>query len=225
MVTVVKVGGGLAREAGDDALRVLCRAIGGAAARHPLLVVPGGARFADAVRDHDARFALRPATAHKMAILAMEQFGLMLCDLIPGAEPCTDLASARDAAAGGGAPVLLPASLLLVNGLPTSWEVTSDSIAAWVAGAAEATRLALVKPVAGLYRDWPPAAAPLVRLTVAELAELRAGGQAAGVDAYLPHVLSATGVEAWVIDGRDPARLITLLERGSTEGTLVTQRR
>ena len=59
MLTVVKVGGGLAREAGDDALRALCTAIAEAGARHPLLVVPGGAEFADAVRAHDRRFGLR----------------------------------------------------------------------------------------------------------------------------------------------------------------------
>ena len=61
VLTVVKVGGGLAREAGDDALRALCAAIAEAGARHPLLVVPGGGEFADAVRAHDRRFGLRRA--------------------------------------------------------------------------------------------------------------------------------------------------------------------
>ena len=104
VLTVVKVGGGLAREAGDGALRTLCRAIGDAGARYPLLVVPGGAAFADAVREHDRRFNLRAATSHRMAILAMEQFGWLLSDLIPGAVRCVDLASARAAAARRATP-------------------------------------------------------------------------------------------------------------------------
>ena len=64
VITVVKVGGGLAREAGDDALRALCRTIGEAGARHRLLVVPGGGGLADAVRDHDraSRCATRRRT-------------------------------------------------------------------------------------------------------------------------------------------------------------------
>ena len=218
----MKVGGGLAREAGDSALRALCRAIGEAGTRHPLLVVPGGAGFADAVREHDGRFALRAATAHRMAILAMDQFGWLLSDLIPDGVPCADLAAARAATARGGTPVLLPAAPLAGAPLPASWVVTSDSIAAWFARAAHAARLALVKPVEGLYRDWPPGGEPLARLSVGELADLRAAGRAAGVDPHLPQALRAAGVEAWVIDGREPARLVTLLEHGSTEGTLVT---
>jgi aspartokinase-like uncharacterized kinase len=91
-----------------------------------------------------------------------------------------------------------------------------------VAGAGHAGRLVLVKPAAGLYRDWPPHGEPLARLSVDELAELRAAGRAAGVDEHLPEALRAAGVEAWVVDGREPARLLELLERGSTEGTLVT---
>ena len=224
MLTVVKVGGGIAREAGDSALRTLCCAIGDAGARHPLLVVPGGAAFADAVREQDGRFTLQAATAHRMAILAMEQFGWLLSDLIPGAVRCTDLAAACTAAARARTPILLPAALLAEDPLPASWTVTSDSIAAWVAGAAKAARLVLVKPVGGLYRDWPADGVPPAHLSVDELAELRAEGRAAGVDEHLPEALRAAGVEAWVIDGREPARLTSLLERGSTEGTLVTPR-
>jgi 5-(aminomethyl)-3-furanmethanol phosphate kinase len=222
VLTIVKVGGGLAREAGDGALRTLCRAIGDAGARHPLLVVPGGGAFADAVREHHDRFGLREPTAHRMAILAMEQFGWLLSDLIPGALPGSDVTAARGAAARGRTPILLPAALLAQDPLPASWAVTSDSIAAWVAGVGHAERLVLVKPVAGLYRNWPADGKPLARLSVGQLAELRAAGGAAGVDPHLPEALRAAGVEAWVIDGREPARLEKLLEDGRTKGTLVT---
>jgi aspartokinase-like uncharacterized kinase len=224
VLTVVKVGGGLAREAGDGALRTLCSAVGDAGAGHPLLVVPGGAAFAEAVREHDSRFDLQAATSHRMAILAMDQFGWLLSDLIPGGVPCTNVAAASAATARGQIAILLPATLLASDPLPASWDVTSDSIAAWVAGGGRAARLVLVKPVEGLYRDWPPDGKPIERLSVDELAELRAAGQAAGVDQHLPAALRAAGVDAWVIDGRKPARLVTLLERGATDGTHVSPR-
>jgi len=208
VVTVVKVGGGL----GDSALPGLCTALGELGERHPLIVVPGGARFADAVRDADRRFRLRAATSHRMAILGMEQFGWLLSDLIPGAVRCSDLAHVRP----GRTTVLLPAALPL-DRLPASWEVTSDSIAAWVADQLGAGRLVLVKGVDGLFADWPPRGEPLARLTVAELAALPAGG----VDEHLPAVLRDAPFETWVIGGRDPARMVELLDRGSTAGTRI----
>jgi aspartokinase-like uncharacterized kinase len=204
MLTVVKVGGGLAREAGEDALRALCAAIGEAGRRHRLLVVPGGGSFADAVRDCDRRYGLSDAAAHRMAILAMEQLAWLLSELIPGAVPTTSF--------DGDLSVWLPASARVDEQLPASWEVTSDSIAAWVAREAGAGRLVLVKPVDGLYREWPAEGAPLERVGVEELAGL------GGVDAHLARVLS---VDAWVLNGRAPERLIELLERGRTVGTEV----
>jgi aspartokinase-like uncharacterized kinase len=204
VLTVVKVGGGV----GDEALPALCRALGELGERHPLLVVPGGAGFADAVRGADRRFGLRPETAHRMAILAMEQFGWLLSDLIPGAERCADLPRGG----AGRTPVLLPAALAL-DALPASWDVTSDSIAARVAGQVGAGRLVLVKGVDGLFADRPGDGEPLATLSVAELA--------GGVDAYLPTLLEGAPFETWVIGGRDPERLVELLDRGATAGTRI----
>jgi 5-(aminomethyl)-3-furanmethanol phosphate kinase len=211
VLTVVKLGGGLGRGAGDDALRALCTTLGELGERHPLLVVPGGAWFADAVRDADRRFALPAATSHHMAVLGMEQFGWLLSELIPGAER-----SAEPRGRAGRTTVLLPGALTL-DSLPASWQVTSDSIAAWVTADAGAGRLVLVKEVDGLFADWPPRGEPLPRLTVAELAALRPGG----VDAYLPTALANASFETWVIGGRDPRRLTELLDRGTCVGTRI----
>ena len=212
MLTVVKVGGGLGRGAGDDALRALCTALGALGERHRLLVVPGGAWFADAVREADRRFALTAATSHHMAVLGMEQFGWLLSELIPGAERCADPARAPI----GRTAVLLPAALPL-EGLPAAWEVTSDSIAAWVAEKAGAGRLVLVKEVDGLFAQWPAQGDPIGAMTAAELGALRP----AGVDEHLPAVLERASFETWVISGREPERLAELLERGATMGTRI----
>ena len=214
MLTVVKVGGGLAREAGDDALEALCAQIARSGERHSLLVVPGGGELADAVRALDRRAGLTARGAHWMAILAMEQFGWALADLIPGAGRRVELGDVRP----GAVAVLLPYALLRERDpLPRSWEVTSDSIAAWVAGAAGAGRLVLVKPVDGVYATWPPAGEPIAELTIDEL-----GARApAGVDPHLPAALRAAGVETWVISGREPARLVELLDTGRTAGTRI----
>jgi aspartokinase-like uncharacterized kinase len=206
VLTVVKVGGGLRP---DDALKRLCTALGALGERHRLLVVPGGASFADAVRDADRRFGLSAPAAHRMAILGMEQFGWLLSELIPGAERCADLARVGV----GRTSVLLPAALPL-DALPVSWQVTSDSIAAWVASQVGAGRLVLVKGVDGLYAQWPSRGEPLARLSIAELAALRPGG----VDEYLPTALEHARFETWVIGAE---RVVELIERGTAVGTRI----
>lgn len=211
MLNVVKVGGGLGSGAGDDALRALCATLGELGQRHPLLVVPGGAWFADAVREADRRFALSAPTSHHMAVLGMEQFGWLLSELIPGA-----VRSGQARASAGATTVFLPAALAL-DGLPASWQVTSDSIAAWVADRAGAGRLVLVKEVAGLFAQWPAHGDPIARMTAAELGALRP----AGVDEHLAAVLADARFETWVIGGRDPRRLVELIERGATVGTRI----
>ena len=61
------------------------------------------------------------------------------------------IVSTRDdietAAHAGRIPVIAPSRWMsATDPLPHTWQVTSDSIAAWVAGALGATRLLLVKP-------------------------------------------------------------------------------
>ena len=114
--------------------------------------------------------------------------------------------------------MLLPAGLPLGE-LPESWAVTSDSIAAWVAGEVGAGRLVLVKRVEGVAMA--ARGEPLARLTVAELAALRPGA----VDDYLPTVLEDARFETWVVSGREPRRLAELLDRGTTVGTRIAAAR
>lgn len=219
-MTVVKVGGGLARELGDGALRRLCGELAKLATDRALLVVPGGGQFADAVRDCDRRFGLSPAGAHHMALLAMDQFGTLLTELIPGAQVCADPAEAVARSSRGRAVVLRGvAAALDGRGLPASWEVTSDSIALWAASAVGGRCAVLVKAVDGLYREWPARGQPPALLRADELERLQRQGGCAGVDRYLPAALRATGAGAWFIGGAQPQRLRELIETGSTMGT------
>ena len=122
-------------------------AVGEAARRRRLVVVPGGGPFADAVRDADRRFGLSDDAAHWMAVLAMDQYAHVLAGRLPNAALVAGPDEARAALAAGACPVLAPyAWLRAADPLPHAWAVTSDSIAAWVAGALGARRLVLVKP-------------------------------------------------------------------------------
>src|SRR5262245_27056811 len=85
-----------------------------------------------------------------MAILAMDQFAYAIASAIPGSRVVHDAAEIQDALASSQVPVLAPYRwMLAADVLPHGWQVTSDSIAAFIAGALDAERLVLLKPVGG----------------------------------------------------------------------------
>jgi aspartokinase-like uncharacterized kinase len=142
---VVKIGGGLLAQAGrlDAVLAEIALVSQGV----PLLVVPGGGPFADAVRDVDRKLGLSDDAAHWMAVLAMDQYAHLIASRLVGGVLVTEPGEIGRALDGGSIPVLAPYSWLRrADPLPHSWDVTSDSIAAWVSGQVGARRLVLVKP-------------------------------------------------------------------------------
>jgi 5-(aminomethyl)-3-furanmethanol phosphate kinase len=176
---VVKVGGGLLRDEGLDGLGQACADVVALASERRVLVVPGGGPFADAVRAIDAELGLSDAVAHRLALHAMDQLGVLLAALLPGGE----ISVLEVAQAFAGSP-----------DIPESWAVTSDSLAVFAAAAIGAEEAVLLKPVAGVVERWPSKDPPLARLTAAELAALQAGGGGGAVDRYLAEAVCRTGV-------------------------------
>lgn len=140
---VIKVGGSLGRSPG---LRALLGRLARLAKSRRILLIPGGGRFADLVRAERARLDLDESSSHSMALRAMDQYGLLLAALCPGARATDDLAQARRIASAGRMPVLLSSRLVEGRrGLERSFRLTSDSIAAIVAERIAAGRLVLLK--------------------------------------------------------------------------------
>jgi 5-(aminomethyl)-3-furanmethanol phosphate kinase len=166
---VVKIGGGLLRTptALDEVLAGVVRL----ARTRRVLIVPGGGMFADAVRDADRRVGLPSTTAHWMAVLAMDQHAHLLAARLPQGRVVAALDEAAREIDEGRLPVLAPYRWLsAADPLPHCWDITSDSIAAWVAGEARARHLLLIKPpgasgdLVDAYFDRvvPPALTPIV---------------------------------------------------------------
>ena len=197
---MIKVGGSFGAQ--PASLRRLMATLGRAARRRWLVVVPGGGSFADEVRRADRRFGLGDSAAHWMAILAMDQYGHLLTRLAPGAM----LVERRRDLTPGRLNVLAPSAWLRrVDPLPHSWDVTSDSIAAWVAHALGARRLLLVKHTDGFIGPTRgPGGVPAhVRRSVLT-------AFAGVVDPYFAQALdSKTG--CWIARGHLPHRIARLI--------------
>ncbi len=213
---VLKVGGSLGRR--PRRLRRLMAALGALAPPRTLVVVPGGGLFAEEVRRADRRFALDPSSSHWMAILAMDQSAMdqsayLLRHLAAGAV----LVRSPEAIRTGRLNVLAPSAWLLrADPLPHSWDVTSDSIAAWVARALRAARLVLLKSVDGVPCPGRPGPARIrAQATRRQLGDV--------VDEHFARALSAD-ISCWIVSGARPERLATLLATGSTYGTEIIAR-
>jgi 5-(aminomethyl)-3-furanmethanol phosphate kinase len=183
---VVKIGGGLLRDEGLDGLRRACAEASELAHAQPVLVVPGGGPFADAVRAVDAQVGLADDVAHLLALQAMDQLGVMLHALLPSAERLVTLAAPR----GLDLLVAAPAFAGRLE-IPESWAVTSDSLAVLAAAAIGAEEAILLKPVAAVL-------ASEAELTAGELEALQARGGGQAVDRYLPTAVRRTGVSVLV---------------------------
>jgi aspartokinase-like uncharacterized kinase len=142
---VVKLGGSLLAD--TKQLDAVLDVIAAVSRARRLLVVPGGGPFADAVRQVQRQVGLSDTAAHWMAVLAMDQYGHVLVSRLRGSVLVSGPGEIIAALESGLLPVLAPSRWLReTDPLPHSWDVTSDSIAAWIAGAIGAARLLLVKP-------------------------------------------------------------------------------
>lgn len=118
----------------------------------PVLIVPGGGAAADIIRVLDQELGLSPEKAHRDAIAAMSHNAALLCRL----NKSLRLVRNHDEALQvwfEGYPAVLDADAFLfgqpdktgADSLPASWDITSDSIAAWTARQWQADRIILAK--------------------------------------------------------------------------------
>ncbi len=205
---VIKVGGSLG--ARPAPLRRLMATLARAGRHRWLVVVPGGGSFADEVRRADRRYDLGDSAAHWMAILAMDQYGHLLARLAPGAR----VAASRRELAPGRLNVLLPSAWLRrADPLPHSWDVTSDSIAAWVARELGVRRLMLVK-----HRDGFVAPARGPRRVPPRERRSSLAALAGAVDPYFARAVDpATG--CWLVQGHRPGAIARLIDADGPRGS------
>ncbi len=210
MDAVIKVGGSLATE--PTTLRALCAELGKASDQYRLVVVPGGGEFADTVRAADARFGLRPSVAHRMAVLGMDQYGLLLADLIPNCRVAISLGVVPGLSALGRVVVLLPSRVVSrARSIEASWEVTSDSIAAYVAGRLGVAKLILVTNVDGVFTSDPKVDTGAKLLSDIEASTLNESNIRTSVDKRLAHALLKYGLTCFVVNGSHPQRIVQVL--------------
>jgi len=195
---VVKLGGSLIDRAKELVGEIIDYSD---ASSQAILIVPGGSVFADTVRTVNAS----DEASHWMAILAMEQYGYLIAD---GSKArIVDHIGIEDV----GTYILLPYALLKkMDELPHTWDVTSDTIAAWVANKLGA-RFIKLTDVDGIFLN-----GELKKEIMAQ--ELL--GIETCVDRELPRYLIKNKMNCEILNGNCPDRLANAF-KGNVPGTLI----
>jgi len=142
---VVKLGGSMSR---DPLLKTWLETLVELGSGR-VVIVPGGGGFADEVREQQELWRFDDLAAHNMAVLAMAQMALMMQGIYPALALATSEADLRRTVQQARVPVWLPFEVLREQrDTLTSWGVTSDSLAAWLANRLNAEELVLVKACA-----------------------------------------------------------------------------
>ena len=115
-----------------------------------IIVIPGGGSFANFVRSLDEALQIGDDLAHWIAIYSMNYNGMMLNRIYPELESIEKLKTFQDAKQMF--CIFLPYSFLREDDiLPHNWDVTSDSIALYVANKLKLSQCFLIKNVDGIF--------------------------------------------------------------------------
>jgi len=209
-LTVLKIGGSLSSQ--PPKLRSLMLKLAMMSKTHKLLVVPGGGDFADTVRKLDSQFSLDKHVSHRMAILAMDQYGLLLSDLAAGSVIVRQFDRALAACDAGYLPIFLPSQVMFEDDpVENSWDVTSDSITLYLAYRLGAGRVLFVTDVDGIYNADPKSEKFAMLLREVSIEALSALKTRTSIDLVVPSLLKKWSIECLVVNGLCPERVEWLL--------------
>lgn len=119
-----------------------------------IVLIPGGGNYANFVRFLDQRGELTRDYSHWMAITAMEYNGILMCKKFPFLKYIDRYSDLTRRLKSKDKEIITfgPLSFLRENDeLPHSWDVTSDSIALFIANKLNCSSCYLLKDVDGIY--------------------------------------------------------------------------
>lgn len=164
-----------------------------------IIIVPGGGLFANSVREAQQISNTSDAVAHQLALLAMDQFGILLAGMNSDLSTASSELEIAERGWQHRGIVWLPSKMVLADeSIPKNWQVTSDTLSAWLANKLGVEQLILVKSKSLIaYQEEAPNR--LQQLVDDEV-----------VDSQLINYIVGKGYQTWVLNKAD----YTLFEQG-----------
>ena len=173
------------------------------------LFVIGGGEFANLIRKYDKEIEFSQDVTHETAIDAMDILAKLLNDKLAFTEISYTIEEANRISDSNKIPIMICSEILKENEpFKHSWDVTSDSIAAYIASLLNA-KILIATNVNGIYTKDPSlSGAELIsEIDVNELLTF----DESSVDLMLPALLIENGLDCYVVNGEYPERALSIM--------------
>ena len=170
----------------------------------------GGGEFANLIRKYDGEVNFSSETAHYTAIDCMDIIAKLVNDKVKSTKLVYSIEEAEKVSSSNLTPILIVSNILKDNDpFEASWDVTSDSIAAYVAHLLNA-KLLIVTNVNGIYtRDPSEEGSEFIRkIDAKKLLTF----EESSIDLMLPSLLIEFGTICYVVNGMYPERVLSLID-------------
>ncbi len=199
---VVKIGGSLFPERAVELAKQLKNT--------DSVIILGGGEFANLIRRYDSEMNFSDETNHWTAIGCMDIIAQLVNDKVESAKLAFSIDEVKNISDDGFTPIFVVSGFLRSEDpFECSWDVTSDSIAAYVAHLLNANLL-IVTNVNGIYTQEPkePGSTFISKIDAKTLLTF----QESSIDVMLPSLLLRYGTDCYVVNGKYPERVLSLID-------------
>ena len=173
------------------------------------LFVIGGGEFANLIRKYDVEIGFSQDVTHETAIDSMDILAKLLNDKLAFTEISYTIEEANRISDSNKIPIMICSEILKENEpFKHSWDVTSDSIAAYIASLLNA-KILIATNVNGIYTKDPSlSGAELIKeIDVNKLLTF----DESSIDLMLPTLLIEYGLDCYVVNGEYPERVLSIM--------------
>ena len=174
------------------------------------VIILGGGEFANLIRKYDAEQGFSQEVNHWTAIDCMDIMAKLVDDKVESAKLAFTVDEIEEISNEGFTPIFIVSQFLKTEDpFECSWDVTSDSIAAYVAHLLNA-KLLIVTNVNGIYTQEPkePGSTFINKIDATTLLTF----QESSIDVMLPSLLLEFGANCYVVNGKFPERVLSLID-------------
>ena len=199
---VVKIGGSLFPEYAIELAKQLKNT--------DSVIILGGGEFANLIRKYNDEMNFTEETNHWTAIDCMDIIAKLVDDKVDSTGLAYTIDEVKELSDDGLTPIFVVSDFLRSEDpFECSWDVTSDSIAAYVAHLLNANLL-IVTNVNGIYTQEPkePGSTFISKIDAKTLLTF----QESSIDVMLPSLLLKFGSDCYVVNGKYPERVLSLID-------------